>query len=404
MAYRIAKKARVFQYAYEAGRSSLKAALFLFVVFSLFLETGMAFGAAPFVNGFPASEDFFPIGVWLQSPARARLYKLIGINTFVGLWQGPTEEQLKALAQQGMFAVAMQNDVGLKSPFNHVIKGWIDADEPDNAQPIGLGLYGTCIPAAKVSQRFLEMKANDGTRPVMVTFGEGIANESWYGRGPCTGDQGYYATASKNADVLGFDIYPVGTPVREVKGKLEYVARGVSKLEQLAGGNKKIWNAIEASVLDRKQPLSPKELRTEVWMSLIHGSSGIVYFVHELSPFREDAIFAHPELVSEVASTNKLIQELAPVLNSPSLPREADITAAVPIAVLAKRKDGALYVFAVSMRNEDTAAHFQFSSIGDGNAEVIGESRSVAIRAGAMEDRFEGYSVHIYRIALDSRG
>ncbi|MGA7325362.1 MAG: hypothetical protein WBX25_12960 [Rhodomicrobium sp.] len=383
---------------------SWKRRYFSFVVLWLFVETGTAFAASPFLNGFPAAEDFFPIGVWLQSPARAPVYKSIGINTFVGLWQGPTEEQLKALAQQGMFAVAMQNEVGLKSPFNHVIKGWIDADEPDNAQPIGLGLFGTCIPAAKVSQRFLEMKANDGTRPVMVTFGEGIANESWYGRGPCTGDQGYYATASKSADVLGFDIYPVGTPVREVKGKLEYVARGVSKLEQLAGANKKVWNAVEASVLDPKRPLRPQELRAEVWMSLIHGSSGIVYFVHELSPFREDAIFAHPELVSEVARTNKLIRELAPVLNSPSLTSEVTITAAVPIAVMAKRKNGALYVFAVSMRNEGTAAHFQFSSIRDGNAEVIGESQTVAVRAGAMDDRFEGYTVHIYRIALDSNG
>src|SRR6266852_507344 len=76
------------------------------------------------VNGFPADADFFPIGVWLQSPTRADSYKAIGINTFVGLYEGPTEQQLAALAQKHMFAVVAQNDVGLKSVNRHVIKAW----------------------------------------------------------------------------------------------------------------------------------------------------------------------------------------------------------------------------------------------------------------------------------------
>ena len=39
----------------------------------------------------------FPIGVWLQNPANAPRFRAAGINTFVGLWQGPTEAQLDAL-------------------------------------------------------------------------------------------------------------------------------------------------------------------------------------------------------------------------------------------------------------------------------------------------------------------
>ena len=103
------------------------------------------------VNGFPADANFFPIGVWMQSPIRAARYKAIGINTFVGLWEGPTEQQLAALARQDMYVVAEQNDVGLKSVNGHVIKAWMQQDEPDNAQPIGLGLYGTCIAATEVT-------------------------------------------------------------------------------------------------------------------------------------------------------------------------------------------------------------------------------------------------------------
>jgi hypothetical protein len=45
-------------------------------------------------NGFPNENTFFPLGVWLQSPTRASRFKEMGINMFVGLWEGPTEAQL----------------------------------------------------------------------------------------------------------------------------------------------------------------------------------------------------------------------------------------------------------------------------------------------------------------------
>ena len=114
---------------------------------------------------------FFPIGVWLQSPRNAQEYKAIGINTFVGLWDGPTEAQLAELSSSGMYVVAEQNEVALDSPNRGIIKGWMQADEPDNAQaPIfGLGRYSPCIPAAEVARRSRAIKARDPTRPVTVT-------------------------------------------------------------------------------------------------------------------------------------------------------------------------------------------------------------------------------------------
>ena len=108
-------------------------------------------------------------------------------------------------------------------------------DEPDNAQPIGLGLYGTCVPAAVVVRRTQEMKSRDQTRPVMINFGQGLANEFWRGRGLCTGDKEYYSIAAQDADILSFDIYPVGSSTPQVKGKLEYVARGVTNLMKHSG-------------------------------------------------------------------------------------------------------------------------------------------------------------------------
>jgi hypothetical protein len=357
-----------------------------------------------FENGFPNEVGFFPLGVWLQSPNSAPRYKAIGINTFVGLWKGPTELQLATLARDSMFAVADQNDVGLNSTNRYVIKAWLDSkDEPDNARSMAYGLFRTCIPATEVVRRSHEMKDRDPTRPIMVLFGQGIANEFWRGRGLCNGDMNYYDVAVDGADILAFDIYPVSSRNPQVKGKLEYVARGVTNLLRRASPGQVVWNAIETTSLDPQVPVTPAQVRSEVWMALVHGSTGIVYFVHEFEPqFREDAIFRYPKTVEEVAKINQLITTLSPVLNSPNVVGKLTVSSAVPIAMMVKSYEGVLYVFAVAMRNEVSRAKFSIEEFGDGRADVVNESRSIKIVGGLFEDLFTGYDVHIYKIPIRS--
>ena len=96
----------------------------------------------------PASDpSFFPIAVWLQNPDRAAQYRAAGINTYVALWRGPTEEQLAALTQAGMKVICHQNQLALKHLDHPAIIGWMHGDEPDNAQSLGQGRgYGPPIP------------------------------------------------------------------------------------------------------------------------------------------------------------------------------------------------------------------------------------------------------------------
>src|SRR6185312_11599444 len=64
--------------------------------------------------------------------------------------------------------------------------------------------------------------------------------------------------------------------------------------------------AIETTALDPNRRPTAAEVRAEVWMALIHGAKGIVYFVHEFEPhFREDAIFRYPDIVEELTRTNR---------------------------------------------------------------------------------------------------
>lgn len=356
--------------------------------------------ANDFPNGFPTDPNFFPIGVWSQSPSRAARYKAIGINTFVGLHRGPTETQLAQLASQNMLAVAGLNDVGLKSPHANVIRAWMQPDEPDNAQPILFGmLHVTCIPANEVVRRSRELKARDPTRPVMINFGQGVANEFWRGRGLCNGDRGYYMTAKQGADILSFDVYPVASRNPLVKDRLEFVARGVSNLVNIASNGQSVWAVLETTALNPAHRPTPAQVRAEVWMTLIHGATGIVYFVHEFEPnFREDAIFRYPDIVEVVAKANQLIRSLAPVLKTESVYGKIVVNSRSPIATMVKIYEGATYIFAVSMRNTPSVVRVAISGVGYGSARVIGENRSVAIAQGTLEDQFEGYGVHLYQV------
>jgi len=377
------------------------------MVFSAWLAALPSAGGQPvpaaglYANGFPADPGFFPLGVWLQSPKNAASYQAIGINTFVGLWEGPTEAQLAALAGHGMFAVAAQNEIGLGSANRGVIKAWLQEDEPDDAQPGWLRRYQPCIPAAEVARRSRALKARDATRPVMVNFGPGVADESWPGRGTCTGDLRYYDRAVEGADILSFDIYPVANDRFEIAGKLEYVARGVANLVKRAATGQRVWAAIETTSIRSGHRVTPAQLRAEVWMALLHGATGIFYFVHEWSSgFREDGIFRYPEIVREVAAVDRTITALAPVLNSPSLAGKVTVSAPVPIAIMAKQQGDALYVFAAAMQDAPSTARFAIRGLADAEAQVIGEDRAAAVANGILEDAFPGYGVHLYRIPV----
>ncbi len=64
-------------------------------------EPGAPTEARPWQTGPLGDPAFFPIAVWLQNPSRAEEYRKAGINTYVGLWRGPTQEQLDMLAKAG---------------------------------------------------------------------------------------------------------------------------------------------------------------------------------------------------------------------------------------------------------------------------------------------------------------
>ncbi|HKQ38366.1 MAG TPA: hypothetical protein VJ063_09835 [Verrucomicrobiae bacterium] len=356
-------------------------------------------------NGPPSDTEYFPVAVWLQSPRNAERYKAAGINLYVGLWRGPTTNQLAELKKAGMRVICSQNARGLENKDSPVIVGWMHGDEPDNAQSLGRGKgYGPPILPETIVRNYEKLRAADPTRPVLLNLGQGVAYDNYVGRGVRRNHLEDYPEYVKGCDIASFDIYPVVHEKPEIAGKLEFVAKGVERLSEWTRGEKIVWNCIECTHIGNPEKIaSPRQVRSEVWMSLIHGSRGIIYFVHQFKPTeREAALLDDPEMLAAITAINRQVHALAPALNSPSVKNTVNVQSSasdVPIAIMVKQQDGATYLFAAGMRNGSTRATFKFRTpFKPSTAHVLEESRTIAVRNGEFVDEFEPYDVHLYKM------
>jgi hypothetical protein len=354
-------------------------------------------------HGPPADPQFFPLCVWLQHPKNAPRYKALGINTYMGLWKGPTDAQLTALRKAGMHVICHQNPVGLRGKDDPTIIAWMHGDEPDNAQwDPKRKRYTGAVPLKKLLAGYRRMTAADPSRPVLVNFGQGVANDRWIGIGM---KRDRYPDYCRAADLLCFDVYPV-VGIRRTDGEnyLHLVAKGVQRLRGWGKG-RPVWHVIECThISNPTKKATPQQVKAMAWMGLIHGARGLCYFVHQFKPrFIEAALLVDEPMCRAVAAINRRITALAPVLNGPSLAgvvTARSSSSKVPVHVTSRRHGGALYVFAVGMRNAATSATFQVKGLAaTAVAEVLDENRRIAVRDGRFVDRFGAYDVHLYRIA-----
>jgi len=389
-------------------RRAVTLAVCLMVLASAVGTSGKSIATSPYVkwkNGPPRDAGFFPIAVWLQNPGKANKYQAAGFNTYVGLWKGPTEQQLAELKKAGMLVICHQNEVGLKHIDDPTIIGWMHGDEPDNAQSLGKNKgYGPPIPPKNIVDDYWKIRSADPTHPVLLNLGQGVAWDGWHGRGVRTNHPEDYPEYVKGCDIASFDIYPVAHSKPQVSGKLWYVARGVERLVKWTEGEKIVWNCIECTrIQNPTSKATPQQVRCEVWMSIVHGSMGLIYFVHEWEPkFNESALLSDPEMLSAVTAINRQIIRLAPVLNSATIKDGASVSSYnkdVPVAIMMKKHGRATYLFAVGMRNGRTTATFTVQGLaGEKTIEVLGENRTIISKNGVFKDSFGAWDVHIYRI------
>ena len=65
------------------------------------------------------------------------------------------------------------------------------------------------MPPQVIIDGYKAMVAADATRPVYLNLGQGVAADTWYGRGNRTNHPEDYPLDSQGADILSFDTYPM---------------------------------------------------------------------------------------------------------------------------------------------------------------------------------------------------
>jgi hypothetical protein len=387
-------------------------------VVTFMLLSGLMFGAgwqparavSPYerwLNGPSTAPDYFPIGVYLQNPTHARRYAAIGINLYVGLWKGPTSAQIATLKAANMRAVVSQNAIGLADTSGTIV-GWMQEDEPDNAQPDGRGGFGPPKDSATVVADYRRLQRADPTRPILLILGRGLAWDGWYGRKERTNHPEDYPRYLEGADIASFDIYPGASPEAAVRNKFRLLPDGVDRLRAWAKPGSPIWVCVETGNIGGSGGATPEQVRAQTWGAIIRGATGIIYFVHQLKPvFNEHRLLDDPVMMEQIDKTNREITMLARVLNAPAMPAKASAIRrggqGRPIDLMRRDLDGAVYLFAAELDGEPGNVTFRIEAGGaTGVAEVIGEGRTITVRNGIFQDTVAPYSVRIYRHRADA--
>ncbi len=373
----------------------------------------------PWPNGPPKDDTYFPIGVWYQDINWAQDYANAGINTYIyldGLWRvgGDKDDGLQYLRNAGLKLIT---DIGEYQNFvaDPIIIGWMQQDEPDNAQALPGGGYGPPVTPAEIHARFDAIKAIDSTRPVYLNFGQGVAYDGWVGRGVRTNHpEDYPDYLDGGTDIAAFDIYPANAS-GVTQDQLWRVAYGSLRLAQWASPSQPTWTHIETTKISSTSGRKPTttEVRAEVWMAIIHGARGIAYFAHQISPFNSDALREDTAMMAALTTINGEIRDLAPAIYRPAVDGLATLTDLVPdtpfddtgippeVARLGFRVlefEGYYYLLAVGLRDRTMQATFDFAGFaGATEARVIHENRTVTITDGEFTDTFAGYEAHLYR-------
>ena len=154
--------------------------------------------------------------------------------------------------------------------------------------------------------------------------------------------------------------------------------------------------------LERQKEVAPEHIRAEVWMAICGGATGIGYFTHVWKPsYRQ---FGPPEENRQaIRAINEQISRLAPALLADASREPVSLATGdgVRVALLAKRHQQQLYLFAVNYdsRLMATDATFSLGGLKEGaEITVIDENRSIRASAGSFTDSFSSLAVHLYQI------
>jgi hypothetical protein len=372
-----------------------------------------------FASSLPTDPSYFPIGVWFESvtsQADINLDRAAGLNTYVVITSNSNFNLVQA---NGMYLLAQQDELRNNATVQATAEGILIADEIDMTQGPSTGY-------ASLESRISALPAAWNNHIIYNNYGKGVmfwetdAQAARFVNGtPSFGPYQHIVSADTywftdpNIDGAseGGRLLNNGNPLTEAQTRLAanygYTVDRMRYLDGLDGERMPVWNFVEVgwpfteTAAQGARAIQPEEIQAAVWHSIIAGAQGIVYFNHSFGgPDQTQHALRDPRYAEEraaVTETNALIEQLAPVLNSPF--DDAFVTVGPSVRVMARFYDGDHYVFAGSTQHAASTATFTLAGFDDGIATVIGENRTITITDGQFFDSFaDGNAIHIYHI------
>lgn len=356
--------------------------------------------------------NFFPISVWLQPACTIEMFKAIGVNTFVGGCSSyPTprgKEFFDMLRAQGLVGLAefTPENLAARLQDHPAFIGWMEGDEPDLSNPATGQAVRT---PEEVLAIFKEARTVDPGHRFYVNLSQAVGQETFVGSAATPEQLPIYA---KYCDIISFDVYPCNSVQPNGPDRMHLVAKGIDRARRWSVPGTPVWTWIEVNQIQGlgRAP-TPDEVKTQIWMALVHGATGYGFFCHSWSAafFKEhmgiesgySQTAISKTMIAALTTINAEVKALAAVLNSPTLADGTKVTVSQGSRVdaITKAKDGAIYVFAVNMYRKPEAATLTVKGSADGIAEVLYENRTVEVKKGVIVDTFAPYAVHRYKLA-----
>jgi hypothetical protein len=302
-----------------------------------------------------------PTIVWAACADQIPSLLAAGIDTFMGKNCGDGSREVAALGGHGFF---------IGDAFQPATPGAAGSFLPDE--------WDTNLPNDLTSadvQREIPDNVS-GTRFLTLT------NHFFSNAAPLPQGRGMYPALIANADVIGFDLYPLENWCRyDDFGKVFDSQR---ELTQLAAG-KPTYQWIETARMDCPDPSlepTPQTVHAETWLALAGGAHAIGYFPKDFSPAIGD----------QIVHDKRDMEALAPALVEPPI----DATGSGNVRVGARQHNGAIYVVAVNASREPSTSAISVPALGNRSLSALDGSHSVTAVNGTFTDTFDPLEVRIY--------
>lgn len=393
------------------------------------------------------ADNVFPIGVWSQPSSSAATWKSRGVNTMV------TYESQGGSVSVGAWSNAVQA-AGLYQIREPLSNSAADLTT-DKANKSLLAFAQPEEPELRNLQQFLpgdySLWSQYG-KPVFTDFSGGNV----LGLNTSVSASAYQTQYLPYTDIAANDFYPTtgwGQPAwidYSTSGTHQTPGMVVDKMNQLAsaiGKTQPQWSVIETS--NQNLGFTPagtrgvyaQEFRGELWDSILHGASGVVYFPQQIGGFSYDATPAAvvTEMTTQATRINGNSGQIASILHALPTGVTSAGSSALKLTFTADPKasrlegttrtlNGVTYDFVLNMSwngttpsaSNNTAQSYQVelpvpatntATVGSSiSVPVVGENRSVTgtvktiggVKVALITDPFAPYALHVYSLQTAS--